>query len=415
MTDSGNTTIAHSGNARLTPQPWLALLLGPILMAQRGAWLDFWLFALADGWAVSTIAQGNASVGLIILILSRAGAAARASGLLGYANRVIVDKTTTGHLVPAWLIASSVYVASLVLLFLHHVDGAEIGYLEQFPASRDLHNTVARNIDAFIHFLTVAFDPTFRVVTRTLLGLLSALEATLNHVPWPVFFLVMGLMAWKRGGLKVLLLVWAALGYLGLFGFWDKAIITSSLVLAALVVCILFGLPIGVAAAKSRRVRAVVEPLLDFMQTMPSFVYLLPAVAFFSLGKPPALMATVVFAIPPLIRLTCLGIQQVPTSVKEAMHAHGATPFQTLMKAEMPLALPSIRTGINQTIMMSLAMVVISALIGGGGLGYDVLFALQNVQHGKGILAGTAIVFCAMIFDRLIRASKGIDHTRTKH
>jgi glycine betaine/proline transport system permease protein len=182
---------------------------------------------------------------------------------------------------------------------------------------------------------------------------------------------------------------------------------TAALVLAALIVCILFGIPLGVAAAKSRTMRAVLMPCLDVMQTMPSFVYLLPAVAFFSIGKPPALVATVIFAMPPLIRLTCLGIEQVPLTVREAMYAHGATPFQTLVKAELPLAGPSIHAGINQTIMMSLSMVVIAALIGGGGLGYDVLFALQNVQYGRGILSGSAIVLCAIVFDRLVRPSAG--------
>jgi glycine betaine/proline transport system permease protein len=139
------------------------------------------------------------------------------------------------------------------------------------------------------------------------------------------------------------------------------------------------------------------------MQTMPSFVYLIPAIAFFSVGKPPAVLATVVFAMPPMIRLTTLGIQQVSPSVIEAMLAFGASPRQILFKAELPLATPSIMAGINQSIMMSLSMVVVAALIGAGGLGYDVLFSLQHLEAGKGLLSGLAIVLCAMILDRIIQ------------
>jgi glycine betaine/proline transport system permease protein len=139
------------------------------------------------------------------------------------------------------------------------------------------------------------------------------------------------------------------------------------------------------------------------MQTMPSFVYLIPAIAFFSIGKPPAVLATVVFAMPPMIRLTALGIQQVSPSVIEAMLAFGASPSQVLFKAQLPLAMPSIMAGINQSIMMSLSMVVVAALIGAGGLGYDVLSSLQHLDAGKGLLAGLAIVLCAMILDKIIQ------------
>jgi glycine betaine/proline transport system permease protein len=142
------------------------------------------------------------------------------------------------------------------------------------------------------------------------------------------------------------------------------------------------------------------------MQTIPSFVYLVPAIAFFSIGKPPGVLATVIFAMPPMIRLTTLGIRQVPDDVKEAALAFGASPRQLLVKIELPLAVPAIMTGINQTIMMSLSMVVVAALIGAGGLGYDVLFALQHIEAGRGILAGIAIALCAMILDRIVQGSR---------
>ena len=148
------------------------------------------------------------------------------------------------------------------------------------------------------------------------------------------------------------------------------------------------------------------------MQTMPSFVYLIPAVAFFSIGKPPGVFATVIFAMPPMIRLTALGIQQVPNDVKEAALAFGASPWKLLLKVELPLAIPSLMTGVNQTIMMSLSMVIVASMIGAGGLGYDVLKALRHLNTGDGILAGTAIVFCAMLLDRIIQGRKNESNKR---
>ena len=144
------------------------------------------------------------------------------------------------------------------------------------------------------------------------------------------------------------------------------------------------------------------------MQTVPSFVYLIPAVAFFSVGKPPGILATLVFAMPPMIRLTALGIMQVPNSVREAAVAFGATPRQLLFKVELPLAIPSIMTGINQSTMMSLSMVVVAALIGARGLGYDVLFALQHVEIGNGVLAGAAIALLAMVLDRIVQGTREV-------
>jgi glycine betaine/proline transport system permease protein len=203
--------------------------------------------------------------------------------------------------------------------------------------------------------------------------------------------------------LGVLVFSAAALAYLGLFGFWEKSMSTLALVATSVIVCVSIGAPLGVWSAKSRRFRAVLEPVLDVMQTLPTFVYLIPAVAFFSIGKPPGVLATVIFAMPPMIRLTALGIRQVPIPVKEAALAFGATPYQLLAKVEMPLAFPSMLAGVNQVIMMSLSMVVIAGLIGAGGLGVDVIRALNFLQIGHGFLAGIAIVLMAMTLDRIVR------------
>jgi glycine betaine/proline transport system permease protein len=178
---------------------------------------------------------------------------------------------------------------------------------------------------------------------------------------------------------------------------------TMALVATSVIICVAIGIPIGILCAKNRRANTLIEPLLDIMQTLPTFVYLIPAVAFFSIGKPPGVIATVIFALPSMVRLTTLGIQQVPTHVREAADAFGATPAQLLLKVELPLAIPSIRLGINQTIMMSLSMVVVAAMIGAGGLGLEVIHSLQHLKTGQGILAGIAIVVCAMALDRMVR------------
>ena len=219
--------------------------------------------------------------------------------------------------------------------------------------------------------------------------------------------LVLLIIAWRVAGPRVLIFTAVALAYLGFFGFWDKAMSTISLVGASVVICFFFG------STARHLVREEPAGVFDRQadsrfscRRCQASVYLIPAIAFFSIGKPPGVLATVIFAMPPMIRLAALGIQGVPGHVTEAAIAFGASPRQLLFKVELPLAVPSIMTGINQTIMMSLSMVVVAALIGAGGLGYDVLFALQHVEAGKGILAGIAIVFCAMILDRIIQGSR---------
>ena len=182
---------------------------------------------------------------------------------------------------------------------------------------------------------------------------------------------------------------------------------TVALLGAAAFICIAIGIPTGIWCAKSRRAYTVVRPILDFMQTMPAFVYLIPVIAFFGTGKPPGILATLVFGMPPVIRLTVLGLRGVPGSVREAAMAFGASKRFLLFKVDLPLALPSIMTGINQTILMCLSMVVIASLIGAKGLGEDVLEALQYAAEGQGMLAGFAILFCAMMLDRIVQGRTG--------
>jgi glycine betaine/proline transport system permease protein len=376
----------------------LHLILGPILPCRKLRSL-VGLYLLFDAFAIWLITTGQVAMAADLIVLTR---------FIAYvATRALRLDRKPGSLPPLTMVLdASLYLFTLAAVGVAGAMPNAFPSLTAFPAPEGLRAQYAGNIDSAIGYVTLHWETFFQALTRGLLWLLSTLEAILSNTPWPVFFAVIGVIAWRRGGLSLLAISWVGLGYLGLFGYWVEAMQTLALVIASLVVCIVVGVPLGIFIAKSRVASVIASPILDLMQTMPSFVYLLPAVAFFSIGKPPALIATVIFALPPLVRLTCLGIQQVPLYVREAMQAHGATPFQTLVKAELPLALPSIRTGINQTIMMCLAMVVIAALIGGGGLGYEVLFALQNVQYGQGALAGLAIVFCAVLFDRLIRNSK---------
>lgn len=187
-------------------------------------------------------------------------------------------------------------------------------------------------------------------------------------------------------------------------GLWRLSIETLALVLSSAFLALLIGIPLGIIAAKSRTLFHAIKPVLDFMQTMPSFVYLIPAVIFFGLGNMPGLVATVVFAMPPTIRLTTLGIRQVPVELVEVADAFGSTPLQKLFKVELPVALPTIMAGVNQCIMLSLSMVVIAAMIGARGLGYQVLVGIQRVDIGQGFEAGLAIVIIAILLDRLTQS-----------
>lgn len=210
-------------------------------------------------------------------------------------------------------------------------------------------------------------------------------------------------IAWRLAGRRIALLTAAGLSYLAIFGYWEKSMITVALLGTAALLCVVVGVPLGILCGKNDRIYAFVKPVLDFMQTMPSFVYLIPITAFFGTGKPAGILATVIFGMPPVVRLTALGIRQVPGHIKEAAVAFGCGRFKLLRDVEVPLAMPSIMTGINQTILMCLAMVVIASLIGAEGLGHEILLALQYAAKGEGLLAGLALLICAMIIDRVVQ------------
>jgi glycine betaine/proline transport system permease protein len=233
--------------------------------------------------------------------------------------------------------------------------------------------------------------------------LIGGLQDLLLAIPVPVLILLATVLVWfvTRRDIKL-----AALTVLGLLliwnlQLWNLAMLTLALVLASTVVALAISIPLGIAAAGSDALNAALRPFLDFMQTMPSFVYLIPAVIFFGLGNVPGIIATVVFAMPPALRLTNLGIRQVPTELVEVADAFGSTPRQKLFKVQLPVALPTIMAGVNQCIMLALSMTVIASMIGAGGLGYQVLVGIQRVDIGMGFEAGLAIVIIAIILDRI--------------
>ncbi|HOI14240.1 MAG TPA: proline/glycine betaine ABC transporter permease, partial [Methanoculleus sp.] len=233
--------------------------------------------------------------------------------------------------------------------------------------------------------------------------LIGGLQDLLRAMPAPVLILLAAVLVWfvtrrdiKLAGLTVLglLLIWD-------LQLWNLAMLTLALVLVSTIVALVISIPLGIAAAGSDAINAALRPVLDFMQTMPSFVYLIPAVIFFGLGSVPGTIATVVFAMPPALRLTNLGIRQVPTELVEVADAFGSTPRQKLLKVQLPVALPTIMAGVNQCIMLALSMTVIASMIGAGGLGYQVLVGIQRVDIGMGFEAGLAIVIIAIILDRI--------------
>lgn len=263
---------------------------------------------------------------------------------------------------------------------------------------------LAEGIDTCVNALVETCAGVTRAGAEAIRTLLDSFEALLLLPPPWLFIPLLALLAWwasRRVGLTVFVVCGFAL--LWNLGLWEPTISTLALVLASTLLAVLLGVPCGVLAAMSPWVRRTVMPLLDVMQTMPAFVYLIPAIPFFGIGKVSAVAATVVFSVAPAIRLTCLGIQQIPRDLVECADAFGATRLQRLFKLELPLALPSIAAGINQTIMLALSMAVIAAMIGARGLGGEVWKAIQRLHIGMGFEAGIGIVIIAITLDRIFR------------
>ena len=263
---------------------------------------------------------------------------------------------------------------------------------------------VGATAKSFFDWLNANASGAFDVISRTMEGLIGAILTGLE-APHPfVFILLAAALTWVlQRRLTVCLLVAAGLLFILNQGYWDETLESLTLVLASCAVCMAVGVPIGIAVAHRPRLYAWVRPILDLMQTLPTFVYLIPAIIFFGIGMVPGLLATVIFVLPAPIRLTQLGISSTPQSLVEAATAFGATPRQLLWKVELPSALPQIMAGLNQTIMLSLSMVVIAALVGASGLGVPVVRALNTVNSALGFESGFVIVVVAILLDRMLR------------
>lgn len=268
-------------------------------------------------------------------------------------------------------------------------------------------------IDGFVDHLVTNYADTLETLSQPVLHALVWLEQLLRNSPWWAVVAVTIAIAWgvsRRIGLS--LAMGALLCVIGVLGLWDAGMQTLALMIMAAGLSVLIGIPLGVLMARINWLRSGMLPVLDVMQTMPSFVYLIPVVMLLGIGKVPGLIAVVIYAIPPMIRLTNLGIRQVDGEVLEAADAFGSSKWQRLVKAELPLALPTIMAGINQTIMMALAMVVIASMIGVQGLGQPVLKAISNQYFTLGLFNGLAIVGIAILFDRI---SQAWGHRLQKH
>ena len=311
-----------------------------------------------------------------------------------------------------WFIGAAVVVVVLLASLLAW--GSEMGFPTtvshetssdgSITLERTVRDVAGGAIDDSVQWMTKEgawlFDGLSTAVTYALLNI----EKVLKWTPWPVVVIALALLSFAVGRWRLLVFTVLALLFIGFMDLWANTMDTVALMVVAVAIAVSIGLPLGVVGARSRMADNLMRPILDGMQTMPSFVYLLPGILFFGLGKPAGIFATIVYAVPPVIRLTNLGIRQVSQETVEAARSFGASPSQILKTVQIPMALPTIMAGINQTTMMALAMVTIASLVAAGGLGDNVNRALQKNEPGNGLLAGLAIVFLAIIIDRLTQS-----------
>ena len=276
-------------------------------------------------------------------------------------------------------------------------------FFTQFPAMERVPlMELKKGIDLSFRLFSRKYGDAIESFFDPLLFFLVWLEKLLITSPWPIIILVICILAWF-GSRSWKLVVGSAIAFMliGYFGMWNDCMATVAIITVCTIICIAVGIPIGVVMSKSERAEKTILPVLDMMQTIPSFVYLVPILMLLGIGKVPGLIAVCIYAVPPVIRLTNLGIREVDKETLEACDSYGATPFQKLTSVQIPLSLPTIFAGVNQTIMMALAMVVIASMIGVKGLGVPILRAISNQYLALGLLNGLAIVALAIIFDRI--------------
>ncbi|WP_186804924.1 ABC transporter permease [Limihaloglobus sulfuriphilus] len=269
---------------------------------------------------------------------------------------------------------------------------------------------IGKYVESAVNWLTENFGGFFDFIRMIGNGLIEGAESVLMFTPFYVLIFLLALLAFFKVGKGMAVFTVIGLVFIYLLGFWVETMETLALIVTSTFVALVIAIPLGILMSKSLLAEKIIRPILDFMQTMPAFVYLIPAVLFFSIGKLPGAFATIIFAMPPAVRLTSLGIKQVPSDVVEAARAFGATGTQLLFKVELPLALKTILTGVNQTIMMALSMVVIAGMIAAGGLGEKVLEGINNLNIGLGFESGLSVVILAIILDRITQAFGKQEH-----
>lgn len=258
-------------------------------------------------------------------------------------------------------------------------------------------------VEDLVDWLTINANFIFEIVRWPIEMVLDTAESFLIWLPWPIVIIAFIVIGYFKSGWKIATIAGIGFIALRLMGdtYWQLTMTTLSMIITAMIFCVIVGVPLGILAARSDTFESILRPILDAMQTIHPFVYLIPVVMFFGIGKVPGTMATVFFALPPMIRLTNLGIRQVPHDVVEAAHAFGSGDMQMLFDAQLPLAMPTIMAGLNQTLMLALSMVVIVALIAGGGLGQEIFGAVSSMQTGRAVISGVAVLILAIVLDRV--------------
>ena len=273
--------------------------------------------------------------------------------------------------------------------------------LKLAPSDYEIYIPIGEWIEGNIKEWLFEQRPLFKKISAPIDTVLNSLETLFIFIPFPIILLIFVVLAYKTNGFKFAIFAFLSLLFIDLVDLWAESMTTLAMIFTAVIFCMLIGIPLGILASRSNTFEIILRPILDIMQTIPSFVYLIPVVMLFGVGLTPGVVATIIFALPPIIRLTNLGIRQVGKGFKEAGSSLGLTKFLILIKIEIPLSLKTIMAGVNQTLMLALSMVVIAALIGAGGLGLTVYIALGRLDVGSAVIGGTGIVILAIILDRI--------------
>lgn len=317
-------------------------------------------------------------------------------------DRSLKSGVSLVRLLLSGLFVSLVYIASVA----HFGTSGDIAFLQAFPTDPGIRLGTIKSIEAIFEYLNTNGEGVFDGISFMIRLVLDFLEAVFTQTPWIIVTSFVVALTALSAGLRAAIYAGAFLAITGLVGLWVLSMQTLALLGTAALIAIGLGIPMGIFCARRPRVYAIIRPILDFQQTMPAFVYMIPIIAFFGAGKPAAVVTCLIFGMPPTVRLTVLGLNGVPESIREAAIAYGASNWYLMTRIDLPLAAPSIRAGMNQTILLSLLTVVVASLIGAKGLGEKVLEALQYADVGQGLLAGFAILFLAMILDRVVQGRR---------